>query len=86
MATMVDVYKRQAPRFGALRLRHLAYRLVRCHAVRTDDFAAEGQTRADIRIRIRSIVIRLRIRHPAIRIRIVVPAIDHTDCSGARCV
>lgn len=37
------------------------------------------QTRADIRIRIRSIVIRIRIRHTAIRIRIVVPAIDHTD-------
>ena len=36
------------------------------------------QTRADIRIRIRSIVIRIRIRHTAIRIRIVVPAIDHT--------
>ena len=38
------------------------------------------QTRADIRIRIRSIVIR--IRHTAIRIRIVVPAIDHTDYWG----
>ena len=63
----------------ALRLRHLAYRLVRCHALRPDDFAAEGQTRADIRIRIRSIVIRIRIRHTAIRVRIVVPAIDHTD-------
>ena len=37
------------------------------------------QTRADIRIRVRSIVIRIRIRHTAIRIRIVVPAIDHTD-------
>ena len=36
------------------------------------------QTRADIRIRVRSIVIRIRIRHTAIRIRIVVPAIDHT--------
>ena len=36
------------------------------------------QARADIRIRIRSIVIRIRIRHTAIRIRIVVPAIDHT--------
>lgn len=37
------------------------------------------QTRADIRIRVRSIVIRIRKRHTAIRIRIVVPAIDHTD-------
>ncbi len=36
------------------------------------------QTRADIRVRIRSIVIRIRIRHTAIRVRIVVPAIDHT--------
>ena len=41
------------------------------------------QTRADIRIRIRSIVIRIRIRHTAIRIRIVVPAIDHTASSRA---
>ena len=40
-------------------------------------------TRADIRVRIRSIVIRIRIRYTAIRVRIVVPAIDHTDCSGA---
>ena len=37
------------------------------------------QTRADIRIRIRSIVVRIRIRYTAICIRIVVPAIDHTD-------
>lgn len=36
------------------------------------------QARADIRIRVRSIVIRIRIRHTAIRVRIVVPAIDHT--------
>ena len=35
------------------------------------------QTGADIRIRIRSIVIRIRIRYTAIRVRIVVPAIDH---------
>ena len=44
-----------------------------CHALRPDDFAAEGQTRADIRIRIRSIVKRIRIRHTAIRIRMVYP-------------
>jgi hypothetical protein len=37
-----------------------------------------GETRADIRIRIRRIVIRIRIRHTAIRVRVVVPAIDHT--------
>ena len=48
-----------------MRLRHLAYRLIRCHALRPDDFAAEGQTRADIRTRIRSIEIRIRIRHTA---------------------
>lgn len=36
------------------------------------------QTRADIRVRIRSIVIRIRVRHAAIRIRVVVAAIDHT--------
>ena len=62
----------------AYRLRHLAYRLVRRHACRPNEFAAEGQARADIRIRVRSIVIRIRIRHTAIRVRIVVPAIDHT--------
>lgn len=36
------------------------------------------QTRADIRVRIRGIVIRIRVRHAAIRIRVVVAAIDHT--------
>ena len=33
--------------------RYLDYRLVRRHACRFHDFAAEGQTRADIRIRVR---------------------------------
>ena len=47
---------------------------VPCAVRRLLDF----QTRADIRVRIRSIVIRIRIRHTAIRVRIVVPAIDHT--------
>lgn len=47
---------------------------VPCAVRRLFDF----QTRADIRVRVRSIVIRIRIRHTAIRIRIVVPAIDHT--------
>lgn len=37
-----------------------------------------GETRADIRIRIRGIVIRIRIRYTAIRVRVVVTAIDHT--------
>lgn len=36
------------------------------------------QTRPDVRIRVRSIVIRIRVRHTAIRIRVVVAAIDHT--------
>lgn len=36
------------------------------------------QTRAVIRVRIRSIVIRIRVRHAAIRIRVVVAAINHT--------
>ena len=36
------------------------------------------QTRADIRVRARSIVNRIRIRHTATRERIVAPAIDHT--------
>ena len=62
------------------RLRNLDGRLVRGHALRPYDFAAEGQARADIRVRVRRIVIRTRIRHTAIRARIVVPAIDHTAC------
>lgn len=36
------------------------------------------QTRPDIRIRVRRIVIRIRVRHTAIRVRVVVAAIDHT--------
>lgn len=36
------------------------------------------QARADIRVRVRSIVSRIRERYPAIRVRVVVPAIDHT--------
>ena len=62
------------------RLRNLDGRLVRGHALRPYDFAAEGQTRADNRVRARRIVIRTRIRHTATRMRTVVPAIDHTDC------
>ena len=65
-------------RFDALRLRCLDKRFVRFHAFRPDNFAAEGQTRADTRIRIRSIVTRIRNRHTAIRTRIAAPAIDHT--------
>ena len=37
------------------------------------------QTRADIRVRKRSIVNRTRMRYTAIRVRIAAPAIDHTD-------
>ena len=40
------------------------------------------QTRPDVRIRVRSIVIRIRVRHTAIRIRVVVAAIDHTAYWG----
>ena len=65
-------------RFARFALRSLAQRLIRSHALRPHDLAAEGQARADIRIRIRGIVIRIRIRDTAIRVRIVVPAIDHT--------
>ena len=45
--------------------------------MRPNDFTAEGQARADIRARIRGIVVRIRKRDTAIRVRIVVPAIDH---------
>ncbi len=36
------------------------------------------QTRADIRVRVRCIVIRIRVRNTTIRIRVVVATIDHT--------
>ena len=62
------------------RSRNLGQRLERGHALRNHDFAAEGQTRPDIRARIRRIAIRIRERHTAIRIRVVVAAIDHTAC------
>ena len=63
-------------RFSRFALRSLAQRLIRSHALRPHEFAAEGQARADIRIRIRGIVTSTRIRDTAIRVRIVVPAID----------
>ena len=65
-------------RFPAFRLRDFDYRFIRGHALRFYEFSAEGQTRADIRVRIRRIVIRIRVRHAAIRVRVVVAAIDHT--------
>ncbi|MGG6545710.1 UNVERIFIED_CONTAM: hypothetical protein NY100_09895 [Prevotella sp. 15_C9] len=37
-----------------------------------------GETRADVRIRIRGIVTRIRVRHTAIRVGVIVTAIDHT--------
>lgn len=37
-----------------------------------------GETRADIRVRVRGIVIRIRVRYAATRVRVVVAAIDHT--------
>ena len=67
-------------RFFAFRSRGLAQRLERGYAQRFDDLSAEGQTRADIRARIRSIVIRIRARHAAIRNRAGAAAIDHTAC------
>ena len=65
-------------RFARFALRNLDYRLIRSHALRPHDLAAEGQARADNRIRIRGIVTRIRIRDTAIRARIAAPAIDHT--------
>ena len=53
-------------------------RFVRFDAWRYLDFAAEGQTRAVIRVRMRCIVTRIRVRHAANRIRVVVAAINHT--------
>lgn len=49
-------------RFARFALRSLDYRLIRSHALRPHEFAAEGQARADIRIRIRGTVIRTRTR------------------------
>lgn len=66
--------------FSLCRLRYLDCRLVRGHALRHHDFAAEGQTRPDIRTRVRRIVMRIRVRHTATRIRVEVAAIDHTAC------
>lgn len=66
--------------FSAFRSRDFDYRFVRGHALRFDEFAAEGQTRPDTRVRIRCIVTRIRARHAAIRIRVVAAAIDHTAC------
>ena len=65
-------------RFLVFRLRGLDQRFERGNAERFEDFAAEGQARPDIRVRIRSNVIRIRVRHAAIRIRVEVAAIDHT--------
>lgn len=65
-------------RFSAFRSRNFDYRFVRGHALRFDEFAAEGQTRPDTRARIRCIATRIRVRHAAIRMRAAVAAIDHT--------
>ena len=45
-------------------------------------FLVVFQTRPDIRVRVRRIVVRIRIRHTAVRIRVVVAAIDHTAYWG----
>lgn len=65
-------------RFLAFRLRGLGQRFERGNAERFEDFAAEGQARADIRVRARRIVIRIRDRYTATRARDAAPAIDHT--------
>ena len=52
-------------------LRYFACRLVSRYARRFDDLAAEGQTRPEVRIRIRCVVIRIRVRNTAIRIRMI---------------
>lgn len=62
--------------FHALRYRFGC--LICSHARRFDDFSAEGQTRPDIRVRIRSIAIRTRVRHTATRTRTVAATINHT--------
>ena len=67
----------------AFRLRHLDSRLERPHALRPHDSAAEGQTRPDVRARVRSIVIRTRARNATTRIRVAAAAIDHTGLCAA---
>lgn len=67
-------------RFTRFRLRYLDGRLVRCYAFRFHYFTAEGQTRPDIRARVRRNVTRIRVRHTATRIRVAAAAIDHTAC------
>ena len=61
----------------------VAHRLKRIDALRPDDLTAEGQTRADIRIRIRGTVKRTRTHDTAIRIRAVEPTPNHTAGSCA---
>ena len=63
---------------ASLPLCYFGYRLVGFDALRSLDFAAEGQARPENRARVRSIVIRIRARHTATRARVVVATINHT--------
>ena len=63
---------------ASLPLCYFGYRLVGFDALRSLDFAAEGQARPDIRARVRSIVTRIRARHTATRARDVAATINHT--------
>lgn len=81
---------RFAPALSRFALRYLVQRLVRDHALRLHEFAAEGQARADIRMRIRGIVKRTALETlkassiltPARRIR-PCPTITPTPFVGA---
>ena len=57
---------------------YFGYRLVGFDALRSLDFAAEGQARPDTRVRVRNSVIRIRVRHTAMRVRFAVATINHT--------
>ena len=63
---------------ASLPLCYFGYRLVGFDALRSLDFAAEGQARPVNRARVRSIGTRMRARHTAIRVRAVVRAVNHT--------
>ena len=63
---------------ASLPLCYFGYRLVGFDALRSLDFAAEGQARPDTRVRVRSIANRIRVRHTAKRVRVAVATINHT--------
>ena len=68
---------------SALRSRILlrnAQRLERSDAFRDLDFAAEGETRTDVRARMRRIVTAIRTTDTGVRIRVAARPKDHTAC------